>query len=34
MLEQWKDILGFEGLYQVSTMGRVRSLERVVRSRG
>ncbi|WP_235808608.1 NUMOD4 domain-containing protein, partial [Lacticaseibacillus paracasei] len=27
--EIWKDIEGFEGLYQVSNMGRVRSLERV-----
>jgi len=25
--EQWKDILGYEGLYQVSNMGRVRSLD-------
>lgn len=27
--EIWKDIEGFEGLYQVSNMGRVRSLDRV-----
>lgn len=26
--EIWKDIEGFEGLYQVSNMGRVRSLDR------
>lgn len=26
--EQWKDIKDFEGLYQVSDMGRVRSLDR------
>lgn len=26
--EIWKDILGFEGLYQVSNYGRVKSLER------
>lgn len=26
--EIWKDIRGFEGLYQVSNMGRVRSLDR------
>lgn len=33
--EIWKDIEGYEGLYQVSNMGRVRSLERkVVRSNG
>ena len=25
--EIWKDIPGYEGLYQVSTMGRVRSLD-------
>ena len=24
--ELWKDVVGYEGLYQVSTMGRVRSL--------
>lgn len=28
--EVWKDILGYEGLYQVSNMGRVRSLDREV----
>ena len=27
--EIWKDIEGFEGLYQVSNMGRVKSLERI-----
>lgn len=27
--EIWKDVEGFEGLYQVSNMGRVRSLDRV-----
>lgn len=26
--EIWKDILGFEGLYQVSNLGRIKSLER------
>ena len=25
--EIWKDVKGFEGLYQVSTLGRVRSLD-------
>lgn len=30
MKEVWKDIAGYEGLYQVSNFGRVRSLERVV----
>ena len=28
--EVWKDIQGYEGYYQVSNMGRVRSLDRVV----
>ncbi len=28
--EMWKDIPGWEGYYQVSTMGRVKSLARVV----
>ena len=27
--EEWKDILGFEGLYQASNLGRVKSLERI-----
>ena len=27
MEELWKDIQGYEGLYQVSTLGRVRSLD-------
>lgn len=26
MVEQWKDIKGFEGLYQISSLGRVKSL--------
>ena len=30
--EIWKDIEGYEGLYQVSNMGRVRSVERTVRN--
>ena len=29
-VEVWKDIKGYEGLYQVSNMGRVKSLERIV----
>lgn len=28
--EEWKDISGYEGLYQVSNFGRVKSLERKV----
>lgn len=26
MIEVWKDIIGFEGRYQVSNQGRLRSL--------
>lgn len=32
--EKWKDIEGYEGYYQVSSLGRVKSLERKVESRG
>ena len=28
MQEDWKDVVGYEGLYQVSTLGRIRSLDR------
>jgi hypothetical protein len=31
MKEIWKDIKNYEGLYQVSNLGRVRSLDRVVK---
>jgi hypothetical protein len=31
--ETWRAVVGFEGLYEVSTTGSVRSLERVVRRR-
>ena len=27
--EIWKDIKGYEGLYQVSNLGRIKSLERM-----
>ena len=30
--EEWKDIVGFEGSYQVSNLGRVKSLSRIVRA--
>jgi len=33
MREQWKDVYGYEGLYQVSSHGRVRSLRRIVSAR-
>jgi hypothetical protein len=32
-MEIWKDIKGYEGLYQVSNEGRVKALNRVVKSR-
>lgn len=28
-MEKWQDVKGYEGLYQVSNLGRVRSLDRV-----
>lgn len=34
MQEIWKDISGFEGYYQVSNLGNVRSVDRYVRSKG
>lgn len=30
LIEEWREIEGYEGLYQVSNLGRVRSLDRVV----
>jgi len=30
--EIWRDVVGYEGLYQVSNLGRVKSVTRVVRS--
>lgn len=32
--EIWKDIEGYEGLYQVSNLGRVRSLDRLIDAKG
>lgn len=32
--EVWRDVAGFEGLYQVSNHGRVRSLDHTVRANG
>lgn len=29
-MERWKDIRGYEGIYQISNMGRVKSVERKV----
>lgn len=31
MQEQWKDIPGYEGRYQASTLGRIRSVSHKVR---
>ena len=28
-MEEWKDIKGYEGIYQVSNLGRIKSLERI-----
>ncbi|GBD73862.1 NUMOD4 domain-containing protein [Tetragenococcus halophilus] len=33
-MEIWKDIKGFEGMYQISSRGRVESLERIVMIKG
>lgn len=33
-VEIWKDIAGFEGLYQVSNLGQVKALERLVTNNG
>lgn len=33
MTEQWKPVVGYEGLYEVSNEGRVRSLDRQVRTK-
>ena len=30
MIEIWKDIRGYEGLYQVSSLGRVKSLAKEI----
>ena len=32
MSEVWKDVKGFEGLYQVSNFGRVKSLDKVIKN--
>lgn len=32
-MEEWRDIQGFEGLYQVSNYGRVRAIDRFVNAR-
>ena len=32
-MEEWRDVVGYEGYYQVSNLGRLRSLERKVASK-
>ena len=32
--EEWRDVLGFEGYYQVSSLGRVRSVDRYIQYAG
>lgn len=32
--EQWKDVVGYEGIYQISDLGRVKSLSRITFNRG
>ena len=34
MTEIWKDIIGYEGLYEISNLGRVKSLERFRKGKG
>ena len=33
MDEQWKDVAGYDGYYQVSSCGRIKSVERYVQDR-
>lgn len=33
MIEEWKDVLGFEGYYQASNLGRIRSYDRMVNNK-
>ena len=33
MIEEWRPIVGYEGLYEVSSYGRVRSLDKYVKSK-
>ena len=32
--EEWRPVVGYEGAYEVSSLGRVRSLDRVIQRRG
>lgn len=33
MIEEWRSVVGYEGLYEVSSYGRVRSVDRYVKSK-
>ena len=33
-MEIWKDVVGYEGLYQVSNLGRVKSIDRYKNNHG
>lgn len=33
MTEIWKDVIGYEGLYQISNLGNIKSLDRVLKNR-
>ena len=33
-MEEWKDIKDYEGYYQISNFGHVRSVDRIVKSKG
>lgn len=34
IIEEWKPVLGYEGIYEVSNLGRVKSLGRMIRGNG
>ena len=34
MIEEWKDIIGYEGVYQVSNFGNIKSLDRLIFNKG
>ena len=34
MIEEWRDIKNYEGVYQISSLGRIRSLDRYVEDKG
>ena len=32
LVEEWKDIPGYEGYYQISNLGRVKSVPRIIKN--